>query len=313
MEHNSMNRCWWGMILLLAWTLAGCHSTPVSGRRQMVLIPEQQEMLMGQQAFQEILAEEKLSSNTHYIEMVNRVGRRLAAESGRDDFAWEFRVVESPQMNAFCLPGGKVAIYEGIMPICENEAGLAVVMSHEIAHAIARHGGERMTQQGLVNGVGKVVEIASKDREQKQRERIRAAYGAAAQYGYVLPYSRKHESEADQIGLLLMARAGYDPQEAPRFWIRFSQQTGVQPPEFLSTHPSDERRAADLEAMLPEALEDYRKAPEQLALGKPIFTPSLLRETRTADYNAPEQGGQTIQPAAAFQPMGNGDPFLRVE
>jgi len=296
-------------ICLLAGSL-GCHSTPVSGRKQMVLIPEQQEIAMGVQAYREILSEEKLSTNAHYIEMVNRVGQRLAEESGRDDFPWEFRVIDSPEMNAFALPGGKVAIYEGILPICENEAGLAVVMSHEVAHAIARHGGERMTQQGVITGVNKVIEIASKDRHQKQQERIRAAFGVASQYGYLLPYSRKHETEADQIGLLLMSRAGYDPQEAPRFWKRFAQQGGQKPPEFMSTHPSDERRAADLEAMLPEAMVEYTRAPQQYALGKPIFTSRTLID-QPSRLKQPEANAILPASASGFESTEHADPFMR--
>lgn len=310
-----------GIVLLAVWLLGltGCHTTPVSGRRQVNLIPEQQEIYLGMQAFEEILAEEPLSQNARYNEMVTRVGRRIAKESGRDDFAWEFRVFASHQMNAFCLPGGKVGIYEGIMPICENEAGLAVVMAHEVAHAIARHGGERLTQQGLVHGAGRVIDIASQDRDQRQRERILSVFGAASQYGFILPYSRKHESEADQIGLVLMARAGYDPREASRFWRRFAQVGGEKPPEFMSTHPSDERRAADLEAMLPEAMADYNRAPEQYALGEPIITGGSRPggpETRLANPAAtlrPADATPAIQPAGGFPPSEHADPFLRPE
>ncbi len=306
------------VVLLVFISLAGCRTAPISGRKQVIMIPEQQEMAMGRQAYEEILAEEKLSTNRHYIEMVNRVGKRIAAVSGRDDFDWEFRVISSPTMNAFALPGGKVAIYEGIMPICENEAGLAVVMSHEIAHALARHGGERMTQQNMVNGLGRVVEYVSQNREQKQRDRIRALYGIGTQYGFTLPYSRKHESEADQIGLILMARAGYDPTEAPRFWRRFSQQSGEKPPEFMSTHPSDERRAADLQAMLPEAYKDYESAPEQYALGKPIFTSetlnagSLVKQSPVSPQSpASAATSSKIQPASSSEPSQYPDPFKK--
>jgi len=273
---------------------------------------------MGRKAYEEILAEEKVSTNQHYIEMVNRVGRRIAAVASRDDFDWEFRVIDSPTMNAFALPGGKVAIYEGIMPVCENEAGLAVVMSHEIAHALARHGGERMTQQNMVNGLGKVIEYASQNREQKQRDRIRSLYGMGTQYGVLLPYSRKHESEADQIGLILMSRAGYDPTEAPKFWKRFGEINGEKPLEFLSTHPSDERRAADLQAMLPEAYKEYESAPEQYALGKPIFTPDTLNTKSLARQNSSVKQSPVspsavspIQPAAGLQDMGYPDPFFQ--
>lgn len=282
------------------------------------MIPEQQEMAMGRQAYEEILAEEKISTNRYYTEMVNRVGKRIAAVSGRDDFDWEFRVISSPTMNAFALPGGKVAIYEGIMPICENEAGLAVVMSHEIAHALARHGGERMTQQNMVNGLGRVIEYASQNREQKQRDRIRALYGIGTQYGFSLPYSRKHESEADQIGLILMARAGYDPTEAPKFWKRFGRQNGEKPLEFMSTHPSDERRAADLQAMLPEAYKDYESAPQQYALGKPIIisgtlnTDSLVEQTPAMPQSpAGAAAADKIQPASGSQPSQYPDPFQK--
>jgi len=308
-------------VLLVFTSLIGCRTAPISGRRQVIMIPEQQEMVMGRQAYEEILAEEKLSTNRHYNEMVNRVGKRIAAVSGRDDFDWEFRVIGSPTMNAFALPGGKVAIYEGIMPICENEAGLAVVMSHEIAHALARHGGERMTQQNMVNGFGRVIEYASQNRDQKQRDRIRALYGMGTQYGFTLPYSRKHESEADQIGLMLMARAGYDPTEAPKFWRRFSKQSGEKPLEFMSTHPSDERRASDLQAMLPEAYKDYETAPEQYALGKPIFTSDTLNAGSLAKQapastqlpQSPASAATTnkIQPASNSQPPQYPDPFKK--
>ncbi len=304
--------------LVVLATFIGCRTAPISGRKQVIMIPEQQEIEMGRQAYEEVLAEEKLSTNRHYIEMVNRVGKRIAAVSGKDDYDWEFRVISSPTMNAFALPGGKVAIYEGIMPICENEAGLAVVMSHEIAHALARHGGERMTQQSIVNGLGRVVEYASRNREQKKRDRIRALYGIGTQYGFTLPYSRKQESEADQIGLMLMARAGYDPTEAPRFWRRFSQQNGEKPPEFMSTHPSDEHRAADLQAMLPEAYKEYESAPEQYALGQPIFTSETLNagalaKQSPAQSQSPASAATTnkIQPASGSEPPSYPDPFRK--
>jgi len=247
--------------------LTGCHTTPISDRKQLLLIPEQQEISLGLQAYEEILAQETISRNPHYTEMVQRVGKRIAEVAGRDEFYWEFRVIDSPTMNAFALPGGKVAIYEGILPICETEAGLAVVMSHEIAHAIARHGGERMTQQGLVSVTGRVLDTYTQDRDEKEQQRLQAIFGAATQYGYILPYSRKHESEADEIGMILMSRAGYDPREAPKFWERFGKQGGEKPPEFMSTHPSDATRAAALADMIPEAMAEYEKAPEKFGLG----------------------------------------------
>lgn len=242
----------------------------MTGRKQVMLSPESKEIAMGAEAYQELLAEEALSTNQEATEMVKRVGRRIAAVSDRDDYNWEFQLISGPTKNAFCLPGGKVAIYEGILPVCGSEAGLAVVMSHEIAHALARHGGERMNHQAIVGGAGALLKMGSNTLEEKNKELLMAGYGAVSKYGVVLPYSRKHESEADAIGLRLMAKAGYDPSEAPHFWDRFSQESGPKPPAFFSTHPSDARRAADLREQLPESLAIYKAAPEKFDLGEPI-------------------------------------------
>lgn len=257
------------VLVVTAW--AGCRSTPVTGRRQLLLIPESQEISMGVSAYQEMMQEETPTANARFQQMVDRVGRRIAAVSNRDDFQWEFRVVQSQQQNAFCLPGGKVAVYEGILPVCQNEAGLAVVMSHEIAHALARHGGERMTHSQVSDIGKKVVGAVFNEKSAETQKMILTAYGHVSQYGAILPYSRKHESEADHIGVMLMARAGYDPAEAPRFWRRFGQAKGSGgTSEFFSTHPSDERRAADLEAVLPEARRLYEQAPEKIGIGDDI-------------------------------------------
>jgi metalloendopeptidase OMA1, mitochondrial len=254
---------------VIAW---GCQTTPVSGRRKLVLVPETQEISLGEDAYKEILSKEQLSKNQKYNEVVNRVGKRIAAVSGRDDFNWEFKVIASDQQNAFCLPGGKVAVHEGIIPVCQSEAGLAVVMSHEIAHALARHGGERMSHQQVKDVGGKVVDAAGrwlyKDGYEEKQDVVLTAYGVVSEYGAILPYSRKHETEADLIGIKLMAEAGYDPSEAPQFWERFSAaKSGEAPMEFLSTHPSDARRAADLRGSLPEALKIYNQAPQKHGLG----------------------------------------------
>lgn len=255
---------------LIAW---GCQTTPVSGRRKLVLLqPEAQEISMGEEAYQGIVSKEPKSTNQQYVEIVERVGKRIAAVAGRDDFNWEFKVIASEQQNAFCLPGGKVAVYEGIIPVCQSEAGLAVVMSHEIAHALARHGGERMQYQNIKDVGGKVVDTAGqwfwKDKYDDRQEVVLTAYGVVSEYGAILPYSRKHETEADLIGIKLMAEAGYDPSEAPRFWERFSAvKSGETPMEFLSTHPSDARRAGDLRVSLPDALKIYNKASNQYGLG----------------------------------------------
>ena len=227
---------------------------------------------MGQSAFSDVLKKETLSSNTRFQQIVERVGMRIASISGRTDYQWETKVVASDTQNAFCLPGGKIVVYEGILPVCQNEAGLAVVMSHEVAHVLARHGGERMSQTAAVNGAQTVVGFVMRNQEQVSRDIVMRAYGLGSQYGLILPYSRKHELEADQIGLTLMAQAGYDPSEAPRFWTRFGAASkGAKPAEFMSTHPSDERRASDLEQQLPQALQHYAAAPAQIGLGETII------------------------------------------
>lgn len=251
--------------------LAGCKSAPMTGRRQLMLVPEQQEVAMGVQAFAETLKEVESTGDSRYQALVERVGMRLAGMTERTDYQWETRVVASDEPNAFCLPGGKIVVYEGILPICENEAGLAVVMSHEVAHVLARHGGERMSQQMGVTGAQNLMGYVLRNKAQVQRDAWMKAYGMASTYGVILPYSRQHESEADHIGLMLMAKAGYDPTEAPRFWNRFGAAAGGdKPAEFLSTHPSDDRRASDLAKLLPESLEIYRQAAAPIGKGELI-------------------------------------------
>ncbi len=278
-------------LLAVSATTIGCQQVELTGRRQMVLVSADKEMAMGASAYDEVIAREKASANASHAEMVYRVGRRIAAVTGRDDFQWEFRLFDSPTQNAFCLPGGKVAVYEGILPVCENEAGLAVVMGHEVAHAIARHGAERMSQGMAVERLGGVIQQVAKKQETVSDELIMKAYGAGAQYGVMLPFSRSHELEADRMGLVYMAKAGYDPDEAPRFWERFSKLnsgksgSGVallggiaaKISEYASTHPPDARRAADLRDQLPAARALYAAAPQRYALGDPIVVTTPRR------------------------------------
>ncbi len=250
--------------------LGGCRSTPVTGRRQLILVPESREMALGVQAFQETVQNETPSQNARLVSMVKRVGQRIAGVAGRDDFQWEFHLIASDQQNAFCLPGGKVAIYEGILPVCVDEAGLAVVMSHEIAHALARHGGERMSQTMVVDGAKRVAsQLAGKYIPDKQAL-LMQAYGVGTKYGVLLPYNRRQESEADEIGLTLMAHAGYDPTVAPAFWNRFGETKGAATAEFLSTHPSDQRRSADLLAKMDAAVQIYQGVPNKVGRGEEI-------------------------------------------
>ncbi len=253
----------------------GCRTTPITQRRQLLLVPESQEVQMGVAAYEEVKTKNKISTNAKYKEVVDRVGQRLAAAAKQQNlgtnFDWEFVVIADQTQNAFCLPGGKVAFYEGILPVCQNEAGVAVVMSHEISHALARHGGERMSQQLQVEGAGKILQAVVKKKAADKEEVFMTAYNAGAKYGFVLPYSRKHESEADEMGIHIMSQAGYDPSEAPKFWERFaSAKSGDAPPEFASTHPSDASRAAALKALLPKALEEYQAAPTKHGVGVPI-------------------------------------------
>lgn len=249
----------------------GCKSAPVTGRKQLILGSEQNEVAMGREAFAQVIGQAENSAPSIHQAMVQEVGQRIAAASGKSDYEWEIRVVQSKEQNAYCLPGGKIVVFEGILPVCQNEAGLAVVMSHEVAHVLARHGGERMTQQTAVNGAQQVVGFITRNQQQVSRELWMKAYGLASNYGVLLPYSRKHEMEADHIGLMLMSQAGYDPSEAPRFWTRFSgASAGAKPAEFLSTHPSDSRRASELEKLLPEALNIYRQAANPIGIGRNI-------------------------------------------
>ncbi len=271
---GQQGRCLTAVLLLgtiVAGVFYGCRNAPVTGRNQVLILPETQENALGIAAYRTVMATEPISTNQKYIEMVRRVGERLANAANRPNFEWEFNVLASQSPNAFALPGGKVAVNEGIMPICQNEAGLAVVMSHEIAHVLARHGGERMSHGLIAEGAEQILKAGTQDKEAEQQKQILAAYGVVSQYGALLPYSRQHESEADSIGLLLMANAGYDPSEAPRFWERFAAaKSNPEVPEFFSTHPSDAERAAALREQLPGANAKYAQVAVKHGLGEPI-------------------------------------------
>jgi predicted Zn-dependent protease len=258
-----------GILGLGAMFCCGCRTAPMTGRRQLIIMPEGQEISLGQQAFQETVANEQVSQNTRLSSLVNRVGKRIADVAGRNDYQWEFRLIASQTQNAFCLPGGKVAIYEGILPVCQDEAGLAVVMSHEIAHALARHGGERMSQNMAVDGAKMLAEKLAGSYVPDKKDLLMQAYGVGSKYGILLPYSRKQESEADHIGVNLMASAGYDPTVAPAFWTRFgTMKQGEATPEFMSTHPSDSRRASNLRDMMNEAEARYQESPGKFGRGE---------------------------------------------
>ncbi len=244
-----------GLALVVA---AGCTTVPETGRKQFNFLSPDQEMQMGLTSFQQLKQEVPVSKDTNTAAMVSRVGKRIAGVAPLPNAQWEFVLFESKEANAFCLPGGKVGVYTGILPYTKDEAGLATVIGHEVAHAVARHGGERVSQQLGIEVVGAVVSTSMKD--SKWQAAAATAYGLGSQVGYVLPHSRMQESEADEMGLLYMARAGYNPEAAVEFWQRFAEleKQGGGTLSFLRTHPVSEERAQKLKEMMPRALEEYR-------------------------------------------------------
>jgi len=227
-------------------------------RKPLILTSQAQENKLGEDAYKDVLSKEKRSTDAQATAMLERVGKRLAAAAPDMGFKYEFVLLESKTVNAFCLPGGKVAVYTGILPYCQDEAGLATVLGHEIAHAIARHGGERMTQGMVAEGLGAGLDLLLKEggASDTARKLAGGAYGAGAQVGILLPYSRKHELEADYLGLQYMSKAGYDPRLAPEFWKRFAS-AGSNVPTFLSTHPNSADRAEKLGQAVPAAMALY--------------------------------------------------------
>jgi predicted Zn-dependent protease len=269
-ERKNMKR-WRGYFRLMLVLLAvqGCSVVPHTQRKALVLISPSQEMAMGEEAYREVLSKAKLSKNKKWVLIVDRVGRNIARVSDKPNFDWEFSLVESPHKNAFCLPGGKVAVYTGIMEVAQNEAGLAAIMGHEIAHAVARHGAERMTQLLVLNLGMSLADVSLKNTE--HRELILAAIGVGANLGVLLPYSRKHETEADDIGTLYMAKAGYDPYEAIALWERFAEVSQANPPAFFSTHPPSLERAEALRTIAKKAMVEYQRVPNPYGKGESLF------------------------------------------
>lgn len=259
-------------ILLLGFCffLAACATVPITGRKQINMFPESEMIATSLTQYDAFLKENKLSGDKQKTAMVKSCGKRIAEaveefmiEHGMSDrianFQWEFNLVEDDTPNAWCMPGGKVVFYTGILPYTQTETGLAVVMGHEIAHAIARHGNERMSQQMGIQAIGQGLSIYLNEKPAETQQIWMTAFGAASNVGIMLPFSRSHETEADKMGLIFMAMAGYDPAEAVEFWKRMGASGGQKPPEFLSTHPADDTRVKDLKAYLPEAMKYYKK------------------------------------------------------
>lgn len=253
-----------GIVVSLLLILVACATTPYTQRSQLILISQGEEARLGAQSFQKVLSKEKISRDPALQAVVNRIGWRVANAAKRSDFKWEFVVIDNAKTaNAFALPGGKVAVYTGILPVAKTEGGLAAVMSHEVAHVLARHGGERLSH-GLLAQMGAVaIQAGMAGSDPGVVRGVMTAYGLGANVGVLLPYSRLQESEADRIGILLMAQAGYDPREAVHLWERMAQESRRQPPQFLSTHPSPRRRIQDLQRLVPNALTYYRPSSGQ--------------------------------------------------
>ncbi len=257
------------IIVLLLWVVA-CKVNPITGRRQFQVIPNSQLIPLSFQNYDDVLSNSKVIKSGKQAIRIRRVGKKIQAavekyytdkgiQNQLEDFEWEFNLIEDKAMNAWCMPGGKVAFYTGILPVCESDAGIAVVMGHEIAHAVANHGGERMSQ-GLIANLGlSALSVAVEEKPELTNQLILQAAGIGTQIG-MLKFSRKHESESDQMGLIFMAMAGYNPHEAPKFWKRMNNATGgAKSPEFLSTHPHPNTRIKDLNKWIPDAMKYYKK------------------------------------------------------
>ncbi len=261
--------------LVVTALLAACATVPHSGRTQINLVSDAELNRLAAQSFKEILKKEKICADARLNALVDRVAGRIiraAEEMDMPGFDWEVRLIEKDEANAFCLPGGKIVVYTGLLKTAENEAGLAAVIGHEVAHAVARHGAERMSQELILSGAMALGAIALDAGSSPERRRLLAAIGLGANVGIILPFSRRHEEEADEIGLFYMARAGYDPSGAPGLWARMKKTfSGKEPPVWLSTHPSSAARMENLRSLLPQAMEIYRNAPEQYGIGEKLI------------------------------------------
>ncbi len=257
-------------ILFIAMSLlfSSCGSVPVTGRKQLNLVSNQEVLSLSLQQYQQFIKSAPISTDKKNTALVQKVGRNIAnavetylKNNGYADelasYAWEFNLVKSADVYAFCMPGGKIVVYEGILPYTQDETGLAVVLGHEVAHAVAKHANERMSQQMMTEYGTAAIGTALGGTSTGVQQAAAAAIGLGSQYGILLPYSRKQELEADKLGLIFMAMAGYNPSQAAAFWTRMSQQ-GSSTPEFMSTHPSDNTRIQQIEKDLPEAMKYYK-------------------------------------------------------
>ncbi len=254
--------------LLVILLVSACSRVPITKRKQVNLLPESELMAMSLTSYRDFLKGNPPLTGTPEVAMVKVVGQKISSAVTRfmnqngqgkriQGYAWEFNLVNSKEANAWCMSGGKVVVYKGLLPLTLDESGLAIVMGHEVAHAIARHGNERMSQQLLAAGIGLSLDIALSQQSTQTRNIFLTSYGVGSSLG-ILAYSRTHETEADKLGLIFAAMAGYDPQKAIAFWERMAAQGGAKPPELLSTHPSDQTRIKNLRAFMPTALKYYK-------------------------------------------------------
>jgi len=246
-------------VAILALLFIGCTKAPITGRNQFIMVSAQQELALGYQSAKEVLAKEKISTDPQKNEMVKRIGQRIATVTGQNNYQWEFFVIDKDdEANAFCLPGGKVFVYTGIFKYAANDDELAAVMGHEIGHALARHGAERMSSSQLTQLSGQVLGAVMQGRGNPQNTAmVMQAFGIGTQLGIMLPHSRTQEYEADHIGLVLAAKAGYNPRAALSFWEKFGS-SGETPPEYLSTHPAPANRIEQIRALLPKTIPIYQ-------------------------------------------------------
>jgi predicted Zn-dependent protease len=250
--------------LIIAWQYLGSERfvNPETGRKSKVGMSLEQEAALGFQTYRQVLAQSRTITSGPQFQMVRDVASRLTASTGKsgEGFEWQVSLVDQNQVNAFCLPGGKIVVYSGIIPVAQSPAGLATVMGHEMAHATSRHGAQRVLQQNLTQAAMTGLAVSLADMDYNQQRAIMGALGAGAQFGILMPFGRQHETEADEIGLMYMARAGYDPRESLAFWQRMDRAGRGGPPEFLSTHPSHGTRIQQLQALMPRAMEEYNRA-----------------------------------------------------
>jgi len=256
------------LCLLIISALYACSSVPITGRRQLNLVSDSEVLSLSLQEYNDYIKTAKKSTDQAGTALVNKVGQNIAnavvmyyksinQEELLKDYSWEFNLVDDPQVNAFCMPGGKIVVYTGILPVTQDETGLAVVLGHEVAHAVAKHANERMSQEVAAQYGAQALSVLTGKASGSMQAIAQQVYGLGAQYGVLLPFNRTQESEADHLGLIFMAIAGYNPQAALPFWQRMAQ-NGQAVPEFMSTHPSDATRIAAIQKEIPEALEVYK-------------------------------------------------------